>query len=584
MHDKGNQRGSQPYSAPLYLLRSITVGALLLVSQLSLATVWNNGTTDDIVYVGPNVGTGDDYVSLSACATAFSGVAGGINANWVIKVRAAGSPYAESASATFGNTIAGGKTVTLRPDDSATVVVNFTLSSANGSGFNSGIIIGDNQIATAGSGVATNGFIIDGSNNGSSSQNMTITMSGSIASTTMNVIEAFGASTGGTVKNCILTNNASVASQNHGCVMLRVRYPGSGALIPDNWTIQSNTINGGTATQARGISCTLSGTAVSGNAISGLTVTNNTISARHGGVWMNQNASATITGNTFQIGPQATQNTPTAIQHAGANGVNGWTILISGNTINKMQYTATTVAGAGPTVMDLSGVPGSGNGTYNVYNNIISGFDYSTATSNDWFMRGISTGSVGANLNAYNNSINMVGSSNVSGATAGRVFAIGATVNNTGTINVKNNIIRTDQTNLAGVFKPNATGTIAVNYNDISLNGTTEKYGTINSVNYTVFGPSGTAGTWQNAGYDLNGQTTDPTATTGSAWASATDLHFLPTTTKPAQLQSAPQVASITTDIDGETRNAGDSTKYYPGADEIPTQPLPVAVSMFNIE
>ena len=116
-----------------------------------------------------------------------------------------------------------------------------------------------------------------------------------------------------------------------------------------------------------------------------------------------------------------------------------------------------------------------------------------------------------------------------------------------GTATTKNNIIRIAQPGGFGILKyNNAGGTVVSNYNNIvALGGAST--GRLGSTVYP------TLTDWQGAGYDVNGQNVDPTATTPGAWVSATDLHF--TGGYADQLGSVPRITGVVdNDIDGDSR------------------------------
>src|SRR4051794_12845129 len=110
----------------------ITSFALAALASSAAATPWNNGATDGVVNIPA------DYATLQACASAFSAVGGGINANWTIQV--ANGTYPETATCYFGNTIAPGKTVTLKPAGGATVTFNFTGADNGTNTINGGLV------------------------------------------------------------------------------------------------------------------------------------------------------------------------------------------------------------------------------------------------------------------------------------------------------------------------------------------------------------------------------------------------------------------------------------------------------------
>jgi hypothetical protein len=551
-----------------YLSRHILLlGAVSALAAPVAARVWDNTTTDGTVTVGP----GGDYTTLSACATAFNATAGGINANWVISVLAAGSPYSEP-SCNFANQIAAGKTVTLKPASSATVQINF--SEAATQTINGGLIIGASNVSSGDSVVTTTGFLIDGSNNGSKSRDLTLTYGGSVAG---HVINVWGASSNGVIKNVNITNAYAGTTQVDG-IRLNARQAtnasaAAGPNEPNNWTIQDCVVTATSGTQTDGIGCSVNGTLSTGYVIQGFTIKNTTVTATYRAIRLNHNANTTIDGNTLRIAGGSPNNISKAIYHdstspGGVNGVGGWTMTISNNKIDQLEYTQTPLADVGIRAMDLSNSPTATPGSYVVYNNMISGFNFTGVTANPPGMNyiGIISGANGGTHYFNHNSFNMPNFTDIGTTTAGtQVNRIGGIIVTQGgaTMVAKNNIIRMFQDNGIGILK-GSSPTITADGNDIFVNaaGTNQRIGRVNAIEYPTFA------NWQTAGYDANGHNVDPVSTSGSHWASdtASDLHFVPGNLPPLFMNGVTGVTpAVTLDIDGQARQV----PPIAGADEV---------------
>lgn len=534
------------------------VATIAAVATLGSATPWNNGTTDSNVNVGPS----GDYTTLKACADAFNAVSGGVNANWTISLLAAGSPFIETTSTAIANVIASGKTVTMKPDAGASVTVQYiTTPGSTAPTINGHMIIGATDINTANSWIAMNGFVIDGSNNGTNSQNLTLT--DDTETTVRQVINVWGGTSNGVIKNCNIINNG----QYNGGITAALRFTGrfNNATTygePNFWTVVNNNISNLGGTQAAGVECIASnaqtGTGLD-HAINGLTVTSNTIIARQRGVHLSHNDNATVTNNRIRLVVVNTDsNTFAGIYHNSSNGgLNGvtaaFTQTLAGNTIDQLSWTPAMAADRGFHAIDLSNAPATSNGTFNVYNNTISGFDFPTTTPATALYVGIYSQANGSVFNVYHNSINMPNFSSVTSGTGTQQNRIGGIIVTTtgATFNVKNNIIRMFQDYGIGVYKINSSFT--ADGNDIFINaaGTSQRVGRIATTEYPTFA------SWQGAGYDLNGHNLDPAATAGASWtsANATDLHFFPQNVAAVGINGVSGlVPAVTTDIDGETR------------------------------
>jgi hypothetical protein len=201
-------------------------------------------------------------------------------------------------------------------------------------------------------------------------------------------------------------------------------------------------------------------------------------------------------------------------------------------------------------------------GTYNVYNNFITGFEL-TSTNPTAYLYGIKNSSATATLNCYFNSINM---NDI--VASGTITYNGILISN-GTNDLANNIIYSAEGDFANycIYRSGTNGTFTSNYNNFypvsSTNG---------NVGFWNNAATPTLGNWQTAsGQDANSKSKQV------FFVSTTDLHLTGSSIGDLDLAGTP-VSGITTDIDGETRHP---QFPYMGADEGST-PLPVELVSFS--
>jgi hypothetical protein len=576
----------------------ILVIALLSFYSFANARVWDNSTSDGSVTVGPTSPEG--YTTLKQCADAFNAVSGGVNANWEINIQESGSPYIETVSVCFANTITSGRVVTLKPESGGTSVT-LSFSQSGSQIINGGLILGATDPNDANSVVAMNGFVIDGSNNGTSSRNLTL-MNASQGVYRTHPVIVWGGSSGGVIKNCIIINNCTYDAYADNdpfvaCILLSGRQTVSGEAIyePNDWTIHNCALTAMNGAMGSGIDCnrTLAGTNLSGSSISNLAITSNTITASQCGIHLAHNNAATVTSNRIRMNEQiprytvGTSNpgtkTPSivrAIFHDSAPGVNisgasnTWTMTISENVIDQVIY-AGAVDETGIRVIDLSNAPTNGTPKYNVFNNMVSGVSLTGAVSGVRMVCATFYSEAnGCTLNIYHNSFNMPNAGVFSTADGtlswsreyNRVGGVVLTQN--GPIaNVKNNIIRMVQDTGRAIYKGGTDAAARCNSNGnvvwINSSGTSQRVGRLDTTEYTSWAE------WQGTGKDANGHNVDPAATSGSRWtsATATDLHFVPADITPVGVDGiAGLYPNVPTDIDGQARSSFHPTA---GADEV---------------
>ncbi|MCX7919251.1 MAG: hypothetical protein N3A72_06525 [bacterium] len=514
------------------------------------------------------VGTGGDYATLYEAALDFTTTAN--TGNWTVEILSdtIEPPY----TIIFANTV-GSNTVLIKPAAGVTATINITQTIDN-PGYSGHIYIGCRS-TTSGAGlddlVKTDNIIIDGSNNGTNTRDLTF-INQDTTITYAQIFRIVGDCDNITIKNCNIINRtrASAASPHAIQFTSRMTTNATVGLIPDNGKVLNCYIVCTSSVSGHGITVGFSTAAgfplPTGTCASGMEFRNNLIEARTRGIFLNGVANATIAGNTVRVNQLSTGWYSAGIWHFSANGASGWTMDIYNNVLDKL-YSGNTHGGAAYGIGGLD-LRNSG-GTYNVFNNMLTGFALggTTVNTSNVIYRGIYA--VGNNTcNIYHNSINMAGNPNYQGLVANNANAL---ISGVTTVRIKNNIIRQAQVGAACIsiygLDSATPGMLECDYNDLyadtAAGATTGRWFGVNQL---------TLSNWTTVtGVDINSQDVDPFATSPNKWVSETDLHFTGVNASP--LAPGIPITSpfpITTDIDGNQRSISTPWK---GCDE-PIPPL----------
>jgi len=551
-------------------LKGAFVSLCMVTASAALAVPFDTTTVGGTATVGS---TGD-YATLKAAANAFNALgAPFIQGSWKLEIQ---ESLTEPDNVAFGNTIPEGSFLTVKPAAGKNVTVTFTKTTDNG-GVSGNFIIGDNNLDDW-TLFPMERFAIDGSNNGTTSRNLTLTNSIDIAFSTNTPLAIVGACDGITVKNTTLDNGSTSTLGAVGGMHLVGRVNSGVAYSPKNITIQNCDIRS-TQTQGHGLLFRLSGTAPANmEASSGIKIIGNTIQGRLRGIFMDNGLQADITSNTITagaVGAAVTGFLQPGIMVNNVRPTTGQVLNITGNTI--FIKSANTFAGDyGPVAVNVAsgGAATSGN-VVNFVNNMVNFQFTNSATAATASNYCAFRGSSAITYNLLNNSINMPNFEKQTGLTPQRAAAFKLPETVSYTANIQNNIIRVDQAGAAAItVSGSGTPTITSNYNVIyrdKSNAYTAASGTVASpVNHL------TLSDWQTAkSQDANSQVVDPTATTGSKWQPAAgnaDLHFVPQNVKPVEIALVPRLATVPADIDGTPRDE----QTVPGADEVLEHPASV--------
>ena len=495
---------------------------------------------------GPyTVGSGQNYATLTAAVAAYN-AATCFSGNVVFNLMDTTYSTAETFPITItANANAGTKTLTIKPNTTATITGATTTSilKLNGADY----------------------IIIDGSNAGSTDRSLTISNTATATPTAI-ALASLGTAAGATnntIKNCNITTGAATTS-GYG-ISVSGSTAGSNGADNDNVTIQNNTISGapigiyaiGTAAVSAG---GLDNLAINGNTVDATT----TLTGNYG-IKVGNALTSTVNKNTVSVQSSAsTQPVAISLETGFVSST------VNGNNITKALATSTGgYGGRGITV-------GTGNATsaLTISNNFINGVNgsnYSGFTNSS--SAGILIGAIGnsgsltnatGGVNLYYNTVTMSGSMG-SGSTTAITTAL-YVGSGAATLNIRNNIFSntqvatsTTQKNYAIYSAVSNTAFTAIDYNDYyvsnTFNAASAVLGFLTS-DATTFAALKTA-----LGSNVNSLNTVPN------FVSTTDSH-LNVGTNTALDNKGILIAGITTDYDGDTRSG--STPDM-GADEFTT-------------
>ena len=516
------------------------------------------GTLSGDYYI-PQNGNAKGYNLLSTAVTNLNANGMSANVNFYIT-----GNITEPANIGLGvNT--GGFNLTIKPNTGITPTITFT-DGTTSQNIDGHFVIGSPTFANTNL-IPTNNVIIDGSNivDGTTKD---LTINGPATALQRSVFRIFGNNDYITIKNCII-NDFSSSSSSHSPLNI-TDYTN---LAPDFLTIENNTLTAISGNGGLGVYLSNSGTVTIG--MTNITIKDNTITHRGTrGIMCNYVSDANIYGNSISANLQLGSGAGAGIYLTTGTTPAG-TFNIYNNQFSNLQFLNNTAAASnGYIAIDNTLATPK---IVNINNNFITGFVTIAAVSNSkiYGIRHTST----STSNIYNNTIVLPEMTNMttfgSSYIAGIVFATAATTeaSPTGTINIKNNIIISNETTMKtwGIRRVGTGGTFTSNKNDIY-------YDESNLLGYS--------GYWNNADQQtlLNWQS----ASSQDANSKSKAVNFVDVATGDLHLAGgslgdtdliAEVLATVTTDIDGETRSL---TFPYMGADENLANLLPVELTKFD--
>ncbi|QOJ27394.1 MAG: hypothetical protein HRU80_00360 [Ignavibacteriales bacterium] len=446
-------------------------------------------------------------------------------------------------------------TVTFKPYTGLNPVINFTQTTLHAltatTGIDGHLVIGS-PTGTNDNMIKTDRIVIDGSNeNNGTTKNLTI--NGAATSLQKSVIRIFGDNDNNHIKNCII-NTASTSGSSNAPVQATLRFSSSTNYQPDNLTIQNNTLNATSGNGANGVFINNSGSATTG--LSNLVVRENVIFARVRAIYVSYTINSDIYGNTIEMNSQADQSAAGIILTT--NFAAAGTFNIYNNNIKRLRsLNITSGASSGIIGIDNQNVSPK---IVNIYNNFISGFESASSTTNTKFY-GIRVAN-SSTSNVYYNTIYIPEMTNFSSFgtsfIAGIVFATAATTeaSPTGTVNLKNNIIVSNETSMKvwNIRRVGSSGTFTSDYNDLFFNSANPSgyMGYFDASDYQSLSDWRTV-----SSQDANSISADP------LFHNPSNLHVLPVS--PVASAGTP-IESYTVDFDGQVRSG---TNPSLGADEV---------------
>lgn len=465
------------------------------------------------------VGTGGTYATLGAAVTDLN--AATITGNVVLEIISdLTEPTNIGLCKDFGN-----YSLIIRPDQDVDRIITFTQAGDNGAS-SGNFIIGLSNIALWSSIGTSKNITIDGFANGGSIRRLTF-QNQSTNNNACKPIMVLGSTDNINIKNCILLDKTT-GSSAFGAFTIRVRVESSVDYIPNNITVD-NCILSSVSSTAAGIAITNSNTPT-GRSV-GLVFKNNKIEVKHRGISLNYSGTCSIYNNEIKV-----NQTTSGMASFGIGGTSSGLVLTNIYNNRIIQLGTANTAGGGN---GIRGIQASGGGTWNIYNNFITGF--STPTTGTTEALGIRVGSAS---NIYNNTIVL---NNITTTGAG-TSPIGCIVNYASTCNLGNNILITQEDDIASYCLYQAGTLTSSDYNLLYRSGTTNA-----KIGFTTGLAQATLADYQTANptKDKNSKSVDvlfTNATTG-------DLHLTGASVNDVNL-AAPLQTTVAKDIDGTDRTA----------------------------
>lgn len=533
------------------------------------------------------VGTGGDYASLYDASTDYDNFPGGQTGDWTLVIANSLTEYSTIA---FGN-ISNGYTFTMKPATSGVVVtLNNQGNASIGPGLNGGtpgnLLFGVNNYADSNENVdnidimtSMNNVVLDGSHNGTNSQDLTITCL-NVPAVTAYAVAIYGSFTNFTVKNMVI-NYSNPTKFDDAMVVESIYGNNNQGAYPSGGVFLNDTFSAGTNGLAFLVSDFFVTNPFPAGATAGNMVLNGCTFQGDEGVEFNFIGNCTLTNSTIIVTAAGNENALLfGVEHINANSSSGWTANITNNVFAELTSAAITSVSDG-----IRGIfCNASSGTYNISNNVITGFNINGsagAVAGRIVVQGINCQQAISNYNVINNSIYIASQFGAGTTESGDTcFGIGVstTANYTGTANVENNIVEVFQAGGACIEQLHAntgSGTIHSNYNDLyaGANANVGRYAGANEA---------TLANWQSAAsQDAGSQNVDVTATSPASWATPqTSLQFTPSNMLAGALYGVNQAGGVTTDITGATRNS----PTWPGAYDNGSISLPVELSRFEIK
>lgn len=411
------------------------------------------------------VGTGGTYATLGAAVADLNAatITGDVVLNIISDLT---EPVNIGLCKDFGN-----YSLLIKPNEDVDRVVTFTQSGDNGSS-SGNFIIGLSDIDSWSSIGTSKNITIDGYASGGSTRRLTFQNQ----STNINTCKPFvimGNTDNINIKNCILLDKTS-GSSAFGVVSVRVRVESSVDYIPNNITVD-NCIISSVSTTAAGIF--VSNSYIPTGRPVGIVFKNNKIEVKHRGISLNYAGSSDVYNNEIKV-----NQTASGMASFGIGGTSAGLVLTNVYNNRIIQLGTSNTGGGGN---GIRGIQASAGGTWNIYNNFITGF--ATPATGTTETAGIRVGSAS---NVYHNTIVI---NNVSTTGPGTTPTAGIVSYNAST-DIRNNIIITEEDDFASYCIYASSMPATSDYNLLYRSGTTNA-----NIGYAAGAAQATLGDWQTA-------------------------------------------------------------------------------------
>lgn len=446
--------------------------------------------------------------------------------------------------------------ITFKPLSGTVDTITFT-QVADNAGASGGIVLGVKNVGDAAqTPYVTKNIVIDGSNAVGGNSRDLVFRTASTVNRYANPIRIFGLSSNITVKN---TKVIGLQANLSYALLITNRFASNVSYTPKDITIDNCEVYNTVSTSAQGIAISNSGTTPT-TFPTGIVISNNLIYATHRGIFLNTAGNTDIYGNQITINQPNSGFTSSYIYcYVIGNATdNQYTTNIYNNKFTSFT-SANYSAGYG-----IYGVWIGGRGTYNVYNNFISGFNLTATSANPSFtLQAVRIDNAEAIVKFIYNTVYIPDFAFTAGT--GKLNCAALYISN-GTDTVMNNIIYSAKTvdSSYAIYRLGTAGTLYSNNNLLYAPADLGMIGYFNNAAVK------TLATWQTASAgDANSISYDPLL------KSATDLHLSGPATAP--MGKGVPISWILKDIDGDLRDNPSEL----GADEIPGM-TPVELSSFS--
>lgn len=566
--DSSIQLGQDIIDAVALRQGSATTSVGLVVDGIRVAKSWSTLLVPLVVTKTYSIGTGNvpgetaHYATLKDACDSLNAQIGSIAENRLYYIT---SDLNEAANVTVGGNNSA-YTITFKPYTGMQPTITFS-QVADNVGLSGGWVIGLKSLAVSSAtnyGAvltdSTQNIIIDGSNtpNGTTRDLSLVTTATTHANT--NAIRIFGNTNYITIKNIKVVMNQSVSYGILTTVRNSAVAGSIGNYVPDYITVTNCEVTNTVGSAGQGIAISNSGTPTAYP--TGVVFSNNKITARTRGIFLNYSGDIDVYGNEINVNQTGSGSL--------SEGIFAFVIGSPTNVVNiynnrlQILSTANTATGS----FGIEGIYINTQGIYNIYNNIITGFVFPNGLQGLSTGIGITTATTGGiTANVYHNSVYMANGGNTAGATAPTqaAFYLNLTgASGTRAVTLKNNIFATLESDYAtyAMYVPSTNlGTLVSNYNDIYSAGGASFTGKFGATDCA------TLADWKTAsGQDSNSVSGNP------AFISDADLHINKNAYPvPVVSNAGTPVGAVTKDIDGDTRSL---TTPDIGADEYTATPV----------